>query len=91
MNKNYFLLSRADVAWTKQQCHMVAYENVMCHTCVHVHVCAHMCAHVCVCMINEIASFSGILLSHYVHMTYILTHSLSFFSCGLCLCFYLRK
>ena len=42
-------------------------------------VCAHMC--VCVCINNEIAPFSGFLLSHYVHIPYILANSLSFFSC----------
>ena len=33
-------------------------------------------------MNNEITSFSGFLLSHYVHSSYILAHSLSFSSCG---------
>ena len=66
---------------------MVAYENVTCHTHVHVpacvSACAHVCAHVCasVCINNEIAPFSGFLLSHYEHTTYILAHLPNFLSC----------
>ena len=52
------------------------------YACVSVLLC--VCAQVCArgCMNNEIAAFSGFSLSHYVHMTYILAHSLSFSSCG---------
>ena len=58
MNKKIILLSRVDVAQTKQRRHVVAYENATCHTiymcvCVSASVCA--CAHVCapVHVINE--------------------------------------
>ena len=34
-------------------------------------------------MNNEIASFSGFLISHYIHMTYILVRFLSVLSCGI--------
>ena len=53
--------------------------HVCARVCVCVHVCARVCACVCMCMINEIAPFSGFLLSHYEKSTYILAHSPDFF------------
>ena len=73
-----------EVAQTKRWCHMAAYGNVICHTRVHVHACvsACVCVWACVCMNNEIAPFSRILLSHYVHIPYICVDSSDFLSCG---------
>ena len=58
--------------------HVTKYVHV--RACVSARVWARVCAHVC--MNNEIAPFLGFSLSHYVHIPYILAHSLSFLSCG---------
>ena len=55
----------------------------MSHRSTYVRVCLDVCERAGVCMNNEITPFSGFLLSHYVHLTYILTHFLSFLSCGI--------
>ena len=74
-------MSRANVATdvvrTKHRRHVMAYENASCHTRVHVCACVServcVCAHMCagMCMNNEIAPFSGFLLSHHVHRSLI--------------------
>ena len=55
----------------------------MSHTCTCACVCECVCARVCacVCINNEITPFSGFLLSHYKHTTYILVHLPNFLSC----------
>ena len=45
-------------------------------------MCVRVCVCALVCMINEIVPFSRFLLSHYVHITYILAHWPDFLSCG---------
>ena len=49
--------------------------------CTHVCSCVHVCARAC--MNNEIDPFSRLLLSHYIHKTYIFVQFLSFLSCGI--------
>ena len=72
----------AEVARTKQRRHVAAYENAMHRTRVHVGARVSARVRTCVCLKNEITFFLGFSLSHYVHMPYILVHSLSFLSCG---------